>query len=276
MARIFVFSHKIQITFTMKKLLLMIAATLMAVSCAQDKTPKYLVLYYSQTNTTKAVAEELCKKLGADIEEITPVNPYNGTYEETIARCMRERESGELPEVNPIAANLDDYDVIFFGYPIWFGTIALPAASALKNVDFSGKTVVPFCSFGSGGLEAGIKDLKAAQPKANILDGYGVRAARTDAIPAEVDRFLKEGGFIDGDYEEYEAFSAVRPASEAEVAIFNAAVGTYPMIQEKATNVASRPIPGGTEYLFDTNAPGIKIYVVAPAGKEPYFTRVVR
>ena len=276
MARIFVFSHKIQITFTMKKLLLIIAATLMAVSCAQDKTLKYLVLYYSQTNTIKAVAEELCKKLGADIEEITPVNPYTGTYEETIARCMRERESGELPEVNPIAANLDDYDVIFFGYPIWFGTIALPAASALKNVDFSGKTVVPFCSFGSGGLEAGIKDLKAAQPKANILDGYGVRAARTDAIPAEVDRFLKEGGFIDGDYEEYEAFSAVRPASEAEVAIFNAAVGTYPMIKEKDTNVASRPIPGGTEYLFDTNAPGIKIYVVAPNGKEPYFTRVVR
>ena len=260
----------------MKNILLMIAATLMAVSCAQDKSPKYLVLYYSQTNTTKAVAEELCKKLGADIEEITVVNPYDGTYEETIARCMRERETGELPEVNPISANLDDYDVIFFGYPIWFGTCALPALSALKTLDFSGKTVVPFCTFGSGGLEAGIKDLKAAQPKANILDGYGVRAARTDAIPAEVDRFLKEGGFIDGDYEEYEAFGAAHPASEAEVAIFNAAVGTYPMIQEKATNVASRPIPGGTEYLFDTNAPGIKIYVVAPAGKEPYFTRVVR
>ena len=66
----------------MKKFLLMIAATLMAVSCAQNKTPKYLVLYYSQTNTTKAVAEELSKRLGADIEEITVVNPYNGTYQE--------------------------------------------------------------------------------------------------------------------------------------------------------------------------------------------------
>lgn len=260
----------------MKKILLMIAATLMAVSCAQNKTPKYLVLYYSQTNTTKAVAEELSKKLGADIEEITVVNPYNGTYQETIERCMRERESGELPEVNPIKADLDAYDVIFFGYPIWFGTCALPAISALKSIDLSGKTVVPFCTFGSGGLEVGIREVKAAQPKANILSGYGVRSARLDAMPAELDRFLKEGGFIDGDFEEYEPFSEVRPATEEEIAIFDSAVGSYSMIQEKATNVASRTIPGGTEYLFDTNSPGIKIYVIDLDGKDPDFTRVVR
>lgn len=260
----------------MKKLLLLMAVTLMAASCAQNKTPKYLVLYYSQTNTTKAVAQELCKRLGADIEEITLVEPYDGTYQETIERSSRERAAGQLPKINPISSKLDDYDVIFFGYPIWFGTIALPAASALKELDFSGKTIVPFCSFGSGGLEAGIKDFKAAQPKANILPGYGVRAARIDAIPSEVDRFLKEGGFIEGDYEKYADFSAARPATEAEVAIYDAAVGTYPMIQEKATNVASRPIPGGTEYLFDTNAPGIQIYVTALDGKEPFFTRVVR
>jgi flavodoxin len=259
---------------------------LMAASCTQKESQKILVLYYSQTNTTKAVADYICDQLGADIEEITVVNPYDGSYQETIERCMKERQSGELPEINPIAAKLADYDVIFFGYPIWFGTCALPALSALKAVDFSGMTIVPFCTFGSGGLEEGIRDLKAAQPKANVLPGYGVRASRIDAMPAEVDRFLLENGFVDGEFEEYEAFSEVRPATEEEIAIFDAAVGTYPMIQAKASKVSSRPIPGGTEYIFEAAAPGnpafgdapsaMKIYVVDIKGQEPAFTRVVR
>ena len=270
----------------MKKYILLLAMTLMAVSCAQKESSKILVLYYSQTNTTKTVAEYISNELGADIEEITVVNPYDGTYQETIQRCMSERESGVLPETNPIASKIEDYDVIFFGYPIWFGTCALPALSALKAVDFSGKTIVPCCTFGSGGLTESIRDLKAAQPKANVLAGYGVRQARIDAMPAEVDRFLLENGFVEGEFEEFEEFSEVRPASEAEAAIFDAAVGTYPMIQAKAATVASRAIPGGTEYLFEAAAPAnpafgdapsaMKIYVLDIEGQDPVFTRVDR
>lgn len=274
------------IFFTMKKLILILAITLMAASCAQNKASKILVLYYSQTNGTKAVAEQICSKLGADIEEITVVNPYDGSYQETIQRCMQERESGVLPEVNPISANLDDYDVIFFGYPIWFGTCALPALSFLKTADFSGRTIVPFCTFGSGGLEDGIAELKAAQPEANVLAGYGVRAARIDAMPAEIDRFLKEEGFLEGEYEKYGDFSEVRPVTEAEAAIFDAAVGTYPMIQAKAVNASSRAVTGGTEYIFEAAAPGnpafgdapamMKVFVLDIEGQDPAFTRVVR
>ena len=269
----------------MKKFFLLLAVMIIAVSCTQKKESKVLVLYYSQTNTTAAVALQIADKLGADIEEITVVNPYNGSYQETIQRCMAERESGVLPEVNPISSKLEDYDVIFFGYPIWFGTCALPAISFLKTVDLSGKTVVPFCTFGSGGLLDGIKEVKAAQPKANVLAGYGVRSARIDAMPAEVDRFLKEGGFLEGDYEKPGEFSSVRPVTEEESAIFDAAVGTYPMIQAKAKNVSSRKINGGTEYLFEAEAPAgpgaampgsMKIYVLDMDGRDPEFTQVVR
>ncbi len=271
----------------MKRLFLLSAIIALAVSCSGSKAPKALVLYYSQTATTKAVAQEISSLLGADIEEIALVDPYDGTYQETIERSNRERSGGILPELKPLTSKLADYDVVFLGYPIWFGTYALPVASLLKSVDFSGKTIVPFCTFGSGGLSVSVKDLKENLLGANVLPGYGVRSARIDAMPAEVERFLKENGFLEGDYEKYADFSASRPVTEEESAIFDAAVGTYPMISAKAENVSSRAVTGGTEYLFEARdvprgegfapAPGtMKVYVLDLDGQDPVFTQVVR
>ena len=73
---------------TLKRILLAVAALAFAVACGQNKAPKVLVLYYSQTGTTKAVAEEFQALLGADIEEILPVQAYDGSYQETISRGM--------------------------------------------------------------------------------------------------------------------------------------------------------------------------------------------
>ena len=255
---------------------------MMVLSCAQNKGKKVLVLYYSQNGATKAVAEEICTRLGADSEEIVAVDPYNGSFQETIQRCLAEREAGTLPEIQPLKADLKAYDVIFLGYPIWFGTYAPPVITLLNEIDLSGKTVVPFCTFGSGGLDSSVKDLKAKQPGADILPGYGVRTARIDAVPAEIDRFLKENGFLEGEYEVYPEFSAIRPATEEESAIFDVAVAGYPMLNAKAANVSSRPVTGGTEYLFEANdlsreePSSIKIYVLALEGQAPVFTQVLR
>ena len=237
----------------MKKLkfVLLAAATLaFVVACGQKKSPKVLVLYYSQTGTTKAVAEELQSRLGADIEEILPVQAYDGSYQETISRGMQEMNGGKMPELQPLKADVSAYDVIFLGFPVWFGTYANPIGTLLDEVDFSGKKVVPFCTFGSGGLDASVKAIKAKIPNAEVLPGYGVRAARIDAVPGELDCFLKAGGFVAGDPVKLDDFSESHPVSEEESAIFDTAVGDYPMIRAKATEVASRAVPGGTEYLF--------------------------
>ena len=78
-----------------------------AVSCGQKKeAPKVLVLYYSQTDNTKAVAQEIATALSADMEEVVPLEPYGGSYEETIQRCIREREGEILPNIQPIKANI--------------------------------------------------------------------------------------------------------------------------------------------------------------------------
>ena len=272
------------------KLLSVIAtATMMltAVSCGQKKDAKVLVLYYSQTSNTEQVANEIASRLNADKEAIVAVNPYDGDFHATIERCMQEREQGVLPEIQPVAANLDDYDVIFLGYPVWFGTFAPPVITWLNNVDLRGKTIVPFCTFGSGGLDSSTRDLAAKQPNANILPGYGVRAARLAAMPKEVDRFLKANSFLEGEYIVLPEFGEQHEVSAEESAIFDAAVDGYPMLHAKATKVAVRAIPDGTEYLFtavdlpregapEMPAHELQVYVTVANGEAPVFTQVVR
>ncbi len=275
-------------TKILKWLLPLVAVLVAAASCGpKAKAPKVLVLYYSQSSNTKAVAEEFTARLGADSEEILPVEPYAGTYQDVVERSRRERELEILPKVRPLSSDISAYDIIFLGYPVWFGTYALPVASLLGDIDLSGKKVVPFCTFGSGGLASSSRDLAAKFPDAEILPGYGVRAARIAAAPQEIDRFLKAGGFIDGEYTPLDDFPAPHPVSEEESAVFDAAVGNYPMLHAKATEASARAIPGGTEYQFTAvdlpreglpQQPGrvFKVYVNALDGQAPEFTQVVR
>ena len=141
--------------------------------------------------------------------------------------------------------------------------------------------MVPFCTFGSGGLDSSSKNIAAKLTKSEVLPGYGVRAARIDAIDAEVDQFLKAGGFIKGRAVPAGEFSAETPVTEEQAAIFDAAVAGYPMIQAKAETVAARKhFQGGQEYLFSardarSNAM-MKVYVLVEEGKTPVFTQVCR
>ena len=277
-----------------KLLLVLAAVTLTAVSCGSKKetpkeeAPKMLVLYYSQTGNTKAVAEEIANKLGADIEEITMEDPYDPDFQATIDRCLKEREQDILPTIHPVKADLANYDVIFLGYPVWFGTYAPPVITFLNGADLSGKKIVPFCTFGSGGLESSVKDLVTAEPNAEVIPGYGVRAARLDAMPKEVDNFLKASGFLEGEYTHLAEFPEQHEVSADEAAIFDAAVDGYPMIHAKAKTVATRTLPDGTEYLFTAvdhprednpkmpPAGEMQVYVTVANGAAPIFTKVIR
>lgn len=271
---------------SMRMILALVAVTLVAVSCSPR--PKVLVVYYTQSSNTKTVAQEIATRLNADLAEIVPVVPYDGDFQATVERGKKELDEKNYPEIQPLAVDVANYDVVFLGYPIWFGTYAPPIFTWLDQVDLSGKKVVPFCTFGSGGLESSVMDLAKVEPKAEILPGYGVRAARLEAVPKEVDQFLKAGGFIEGEYVKLEEFPEQHPVSEEESAIFDAAVDGYPMIHAMATTVASRNVPEGTEYLFTAvdlpreekaDMPPtheIKVYVNVIGEETPVFTKVIR
>ena len=273
----------------MKKLLFTFAAALLLVACTGKKTPaptaapKMLVVYYSQNSTTRSVAEEIAERTHADLAILSVVNPFDGSFEDTVQRSLKEREEGILPELKPLGVDPSQYDIIFLGYPIWFGTYAPPIASFVEKYKLEGRKVVPFCSFGSGGLSTSVKDLRKALPDAEILPGYGVRASRLEAMPKEVDYFLKAGGYIEGEVEALPEFSSQQAVTPELTDIFNKAVEGYTMLSAVAKTAASRRINGGTEYLFtaesadrDGGTSTCKVYVVDPDEGAPEFTQVER
>ena len=268
-----------------QKLLFIIAFLMAAVLTGCTKQKKVLVLYYSQTGTTQAVAEELQKQLGADIERIEVAVPYDGNFGATIERSRQERESGELPELQPIVANLADYDVIFLGYPIWFGTYAMPIATLVKENDFEGKTIVPFCTFGSGGLGSSTEALKEALPKAEVRQGYGVRQARIEAAPRVIERFLIENGFKEGTAAPLPEYSEQVPVTAEDSLVFEAACSGYQFPLGTPQTVGKRETEESTDYKFTVKGRGFKgeestSTIFVTVGKEedakPEFTEVVR
>ena len=119
---------------------------------------KNLVVYYSATGSTKTVAETIADTVGADLFEITPVDPYtsddlNWTNDNSRVSVEHNDESKrDVPLTKTTPDNWSDYDTVFIGYPIWWGIAAWPVNNFVKGNDFSGKTVIPFCTSASSGL----------------------------------------------------------------------------------------------------------------------------
>lgn len=257
--------------------------TIAAMTACKTESKKALILYYSQTGTTKAVAEELRNQTGADICAFDITDPYTGTFDETIQRCMAERQTNYVPELATLGCDLSKYDVIYLGYPIWFGTYAPPVTALLKSASFEGKTIIPFCTFGSGGLEPSIADLKAALPSSRIMEGYGVRTARLYAVQKELNRFLIENGWKEGEIEALPEYSAETEVGEAEAAIFDQACSNYQYPLGTPVKVCSRKTADSVDYLFtaqsatpDGGLSESKVFVTVLEGRAPEFTRVAR
>ena len=123
-----------------------------------SETGKTLIVYYSATGNTEGVAEMLAESLNADTFEIVPSNPYTDEdldWTDDNSRVSREYNDESLRDVeleNTTVPNWDSYDTVLIGYPIWWGIAAWPVSSFVEANDFTGKTVIPFCTSSSSGL----------------------------------------------------------------------------------------------------------------------------
>lgn len=119
---------------------------------------KTLVVYFSASGSTKAVAETIADELDADIFELVPTQPYSSddlNWTVSGSRVNREHDDESLRDIaltQTTPANWDDYDTVLIGYPIWWGIAAWPVNNFVKDNDFTGKTVIPFCTSSSSGL----------------------------------------------------------------------------------------------------------------------------
>lgn len=141
----------------------------------EEEKAKVLVAYFSATNTTEGIAENIANGLNADLYEIVPEVPYTDAdlnYNDNNSRTSIEmNDPNARPAISGSVENMEQYDIVFIGYPIWWGEAPQIMNTFIENYDFSGKTIVPFCTSGSSSIGSSAVDLQEHTSGANWLDG---------------------------------------------------------------------------------------------------------
>lgn len=159
---------------------------------------KVLVVYYSATGTTKAVAQSIADKTGGDLFEIEPKEPYTDddlNWTDDNSRVSKEHDDESLRDVELTTTkvdNWDSYDTVFIGYPIWWAIAAWPVDNFVKNNDFSGKTVIPFCTSASSGIGESGQLLAEMAGTGDWKEGQRFSGSADDA---EVSDWVKDLGY---------------------------------------------------------------------------------
>ena len=156
-----------------------------------------LVLYFSETGNTQRLASIIYNEVGGDLRRIEPVNPYptgDALYDYT----REERDNDERPEFQDLDINLDDYDTIFIGYPIWWYQMPMIMYTLFDEYDFSGKTIIPFNTHEGSGNGETFDDIRELEPNATVLDGLSIRGGNMSSDQSDVVRaWLQELGFYE-------------------------------------------------------------------------------
>ena len=145
---------------------------------------------YVDKGNTAVIADYISEKVDADVFEITPVDPYPESYNETLTRVQRERDNSERPEFNGEIENFDQYDTVFLGYPIWYGGLPMIMYTFLEKYDMSGKTVIPFSTHGGSGWGSTKSELSTLCPDAEFIDGFSTAGTNARSAQDEVNSWL--------------------------------------------------------------------------------------
>ena len=150
-----------------------------------DGSSHILVAYFSATGNTEAVAERLASGLDADLFSIVPADPYSEEdldYNDDDSRSSQEmNDPSARPAISWTLDNMDQYDIIFLGYPIWWGDAPRIMSTFMESYDFSGKTIIPFCTSASSGISQSIATLQALAEDAGWRDGQRFNADTDEA-----------------------------------------------------------------------------------------------
>ena len=193
----------------MKKILVLVvmftvifAAAIHSAECGQTEsngdTPKILIAYFSKTNNTKTIAEYIHSLAGGDMYHITTKRQYPADYNETLQVARAELDNNERPELADAISpeDMKNYDVIFIGHPIWFGNLPMAVVAFLEQYDLSGKTVIPFCTYGRGGPRQSASDIAKLCPNSTVLQGFGTEGNSVNKAEDDVAAWLRQIGYL--------------------------------------------------------------------------------
>lgn len=167
---------------------------------------KILIAYYSRkgnnyvngkivnliVGNTKVAADTIQLITGGDLFEIDTLKPYPADYTTTTELAKDELSANARPELTDKVASMADYEIVFLGYPNWWGTMPMAVWSFLEAYDFVGKTIVPFCTNEGSGMGRSENDIRNLCPNANVKDGLAIRGSKVTSAEPDILRWLKK------------------------------------------------------------------------------------
>lgn len=141
------------------------------------KGERVLIVYFTRTGTTEQAAQQIQQLTGGRLVELEPEAPYRDSYEITIGRAERELKSNARPALVTRIEQMETYDTVFVGYPIWHGDAPMVIDTFLDSYDFTGKTIVPFCTSGGSGIGTSMQTIRGLCPNSTVLQGIRVGSA---------------------------------------------------------------------------------------------------
>ena len=156
---------------------------------------KILVAYFSWGGTTQRMAQEIANQTEAELFRIEPTVPYPTDYTECTEVALEERDNDARPAIAGKVENWEQYDIIFIGSPVWWHTAPMIIATFAESYDFSGKTVVPFCTYSATYRDETLVRIVELTPDADHLTGEGLTSGRINA--ENVGTWLRTIGVIE-------------------------------------------------------------------------------
>lgn len=150
-----------------------------------------LIAYFSKTGNTETVANMIANVTGGELFKVETVTPYPDDYDETVDIAREEQDNDARPELSTHVEDMSQYDVIYLGYPNWWGTMPQAMFTFLEEYDFSGKTIIPFCTHGGSALGRSESDIAELVPDAELLKGLAVSGSRADSAEADVQAWIE-------------------------------------------------------------------------------------
>lgn len=159
---------------------------------------KILIAYFTRSGNTEKIADMIQNKTGGTKFKIETVKTYPEDYSGVLAEASKEKEENARPELKTKVDNMENYDIIFVGYPIWHGDTPMAIKTFLESYDFTGKKLIPFCTSGSSSPQTSFNSVKESASGAEVLEGFWTRGSNVSNARNGVNQWIDRLEIMDG------------------------------------------------------------------------------